>query len=594
MQTKFARLDFRQEFLSLYPYRAKHIYKSPGDPRWKTSKGPLFTGMIDAAISAECNTFYGAFFGERTRYAVLDIDSRTSRYYNQQSLAELIARLQAVGLSVNLYQSSASLGWHLYLPFDSCEQSSEVRQTLKRWLEALGYVVIGGQLEIFPGGNALRLPLQPGFAWLDQKSNLLRTREELSTDDALAAFLSDLQTNARNWTEARIRIESQIMVLDRAAGGDAQAHEERLDMEGFEQLYCRGKIQEIWNKGRKWWRDGLQEHGERHDAVVAVGHYLWYGDEDRNVAALPGCQNAEYRAHLIEAWLRKNHNGKCRHINKGNWQRVLDQINLAVHWRRDKETWVRESYPLTSRLLKRLVALYRRTKRVWSIEQFEIANQDRRLEARARIAEAIVSLEDEGLLITIAEVARRAKAHWTTVKKNWDLMAYVLVRPLEEKQTLETETNSDLLARSACVYNPGGGAMVSVPADNPVLEIEISASTVSVPEFLVESSADSDSGAESASMLGSGELASLETQADEALAELSYSNTVVFLVRAYDSNLYDLCAFRLWYGAFKILSSKRSQSSARLGMLATQNFTLAVPRVLALNERKVLARPPPV
>ena len=550
--------------------------------------------MIDAAISAECNTFYGAFFGERTRYAVLDIDSRTSRYYNQQSLAELIARLQAVGLSVNLYQSSASLGWHLYLPFDSCEQSSEVRQTLKRWLEALGYVVIGGQLEIFPGGNALRLPLQPGFAWLDQKSNLLRTREELSTDDALAAFLSDLQTNARNWTEARIRIESQIMVLDRAAGGDAQAHEERLDIEGFEQLYCRGKIQEIWNKGRKWWRDGLQEHGERHDAVVAVGHYLWYGDEDRNVAALPGCQNAEYRAHLIEAWLRKNHNGKCRHINKGNWQRVLDQINLAVHWRRDKETWVRESYPLTSRLLKRLVALYRRTKRVWSIEQFEIANQDRRLEARARIAEAIVSLEDEGLLITIAEVARRAKAHWTTVKKNWDLMAYVLVRPLEEKQTLETETNSDLLARSACVYNPGGGAMVSVPADNPVLEIEISASTVSVPEFLVESSADSDSGAESASMLGSGELASLETQADEALAELSYSNTVVFLVRAYDSNLYDLCAFRLWYGAFKILSSKRPQGRARLGMLATQNFSLAVPRLLALNERKVLARPPPV
>ena len=106
--------------------------------------------MIDAAMSAECTTFYGAFFGEQTRYAVLDIDSRTSRYYNPESLAELLASLRAVGLSVNLYQSSASRGWHLYLPFDDCEQSSEVRQTLKRWLEALGYVITGGQLEVFP------------------------------------------------------------------------------------------------------------------------------------------------------------------------------------------------------------------------------------------------------------------------------------------------------------------------------------------------------------------------------------------------------------------------------------------------------------
>ena len=56
----------------------------------------------------------------------------------------------------------------------------------------------------------------------------------------------------------------------------------------------------------------------------------------------------------------------------------------------------REPYPLTNRLLKRLVALYRRTGKIWSLELFERANDKRRLEARARIAEAICSLEDEG------------------------------------------------------------------------------------------------------------------------------------------------------------------------------------------------------
>ena len=74
-------------------------------------------------------------------------------------------------------------------------------------------------------------------------------------------------------------------------------------MDGFEKLYARGKIEAVWEKGRKWWQHGLQAMGERHDAVLAVGHYLWYGDEELSVAALPGDHNAAYRALLIEEWI---------------------------------------------------------------------------------------------------------------------------------------------------------------------------------------------------------------------------------------------------------------------------------------------------
>ena len=128
-----------------------------------------------------------------------------------------------------------------------------------------------------------------------------------------------------------------------------------------------------------------------------------------------------------------------------------------------KSSGCENAYPLTSRLLKRLVALYKKTGRIWSIEQFEKANEDKKLEARARIAQAIQSLKEEGTLITIAEVVRRAKSHWATVKKNWDLMAVVLVHTFEENQGSETETNLDLLARSADVINPGGGCTTVVP-----------------------------------------------------------------------------------------------------------------------------------
>lgn len=389
----------------------------------------------------------GCHWGAQTRFAVLDIDAG-SRYHNTGELAKLESALKSVGLKLKPYQSSESGGWHLYLPFDEWQDCKTVEQTLKRWLKSQGYELKGGQLEVFPSGNALRLPLQPGFAWLDQHGNVLRRREELTFAESLAWFMSELKGNAADWQEAKSCIERQLQ-----DAADRRGRAERLEIEGFEHVYAAGKIQELWEKGRKWWTDGLQKNGERHDAVLAVGHYLWYGDTEKFVPALPGGRNDEYRAALITQWLEQKHNGKCRHINEGNWRIVQEQIRRAVLWRKREEE-ERQPYPLTNRLLKRLVAIYKKTGRVWAIEQFERANENSKLEARERIAEAIRQLIAEGQLITLAEIARRAGAHWRTVKKNIDLLT--LLRTPEVNQVRDRETNSALLARSATVDNLGG------------------------------------------------------------------------------------------------------------------------------------------
>ncbi len=358
----------------------------------------------------------GCHWGAETRFAVLDIDAG-SPYHNPESLNAIAGELQSIGLKFVPYQSSDSGGWHLYLPFDRWQRSNEVEHQLKQWFKKLGYQIKGGKLEIFPSGNALRLPLQPGFAWLGPAGELVRRREDLTADDALAAFMSDMNTHSCSWSEAKAGIEQQVQERKLVVSKN-----DRLSTDGFEHVYSAGRIDELWHKGRRWWKDGLLKNGERHDAVLAVGHYLWYGDPDRFVPALPGARNDEYRALLIEQWLNQKHNGKCRHIREGNWGIVQDQIRRAVSWRKG-EVEPRQPYPLTSRLLKRLVGIYKKTGNIYTIEQFAEANLQRKMNARERIHDAIISLRREGAkVISLREVARRAGAHWKTVQKNQDLL----------------------------------------------------------------------------------------------------------------------------------------------------------------------------
>ena len=220
-------------FCSLFPRRDILICKLPNQARWRKWTGPLEDHQILGVIAdGGRGILRGCYWAEETHHAVLDVDAQ-SRYHCTAELVKLQEKLAAVGLMATPYRSSDSGGWHLYIYLDSWAESSEVEQTLKAWLKLQGYEIKSGTLEVFPSGNALRLPLQPGFAWLDQQGNLIRTREEITTEEALASFLSDLERNQRNWSEAKNRIESQLHATAAAAGGDAQAHDKAISNEGF-------------------------------------------------------------------------------------------------------------------------------------------------------------------------------------------------------------------------------------------------------------------------------------------------------------------------------------------------------------------------
>jgi len=413
----------RQEFLSLYPSRIQAILRPVGCKSWTTisKHWPLSDEAILSAVSGQERIIYGLRWGARTRFAVLDVDAG-GKYHNAQGLEKLRESLTGVGLTATFYQSSESGGWHIYLFFDQWETSNEVQETVRAWLVVKGYEVRGGQLEVFPSGNGLRLPLQPGFAWLEDSGAVLDRRENLTTDEAISRFLNDMKARANNWNKSKTLIDTQLEALDRAKSKDAQAHEDRLTTAGFEHVFNSRLIPEKYEEGRNAWRSGLTRKGQRHDAILGIEHYLWHGDEAAGVPALPGEWNDEGRYRLILAWMERNHNGYCNHINRGHWRKVEAQIRRAVKWRRPVGgIQVRTPYQLTERAIERLIGLSKSTGRAWTMEDLQKGNIRRELEARERIREAAQLLESRGRKVTCRALMRLTRSSYHTIRRHLDV-----------------------------------------------------------------------------------------------------------------------------------------------------------------------------
>lgn len=398
--------------------------------------------QILGVMSDEGRGLYrGCYWGDKTRHGVVDIDLG-SKYREPEELALITSRFAAVGLNLVPFQSSGSGGWHLYYFLDDWAPSREIEQTIKAWLLAHKYEIKSGTLEVFPSGNAIRLPLQKDFAWLDHNGKVIKRREELGQQQAIELFLSNFSEYQTNWQEAKWLIEAELEQIRSSAGTSPQVHRESVAVDGLGDIFRKGLDHEKYQRGRQYWLEGLTGRGQRHDFVICMGHWLWYGDSSLGIAPLPGKGNASRREAIITQRLLEKHNGHSKAINLGRGYEIDGQIHRACLWAsQSPSVSVPEPYPLTVRLLKRLEWLYQKTGKLWTVEELAKANVDRSLDARHRIAIAVSQLEEEGQSLTKAAVARRAGAHWSTVDKN-----------------------SDLLTRSLGVCTNGGFGGVSAPS----------------------------------------------------------------------------------------------------------------------------------
>ncbi|NER85297.1 MAG: hypothetical protein F6K42_38540, partial [Leptolyngbya sp. SIO1D8] len=109
-------------------------------------------------------------------YALLDID-RGSPYLTMSAITQLREALETIGIVRTIpIRSSWSDGLHLYIPLPEAVNTFDLAVTLKGCVQAQGFEVKEGHLEIFPNTKAFgrswlkefveyqghRLPLQPG------------------------------------------------------------------------------------------------------------------------------------------------------------------------------------------------------------------------------------------------------------------------------------------------------------------------------------------------------------------------------------------------------------------------------------------------
>lgn len=392
------------EFLALF-HKYGWIYKPLGGGGWISAneKWALTDSEILKAVACvHPKHFLGARAGTATRFGVLDIDAG-SKYHNVKQLGRILEVLAKAGISeTSIYRSSDSGGWHIYLFFDEPISSRDLRAQLVQLLQLSGFDIAKGTLEVFPApgdgrnssiGNGLRLPLQPGFAWLNQDGLVIEERDSISPNEALDRFIRDMECgNSRHdfhrmkayvnrLIESQEQITTQVSQISQIskAKGVVVPFRKPDGVELSEYTLCTvlevfqglppGMNAETWINGREFAQVGLTGKSQRAEAIYCLSHYLFYGDPERRLPAL-GYGYEKERQWAIEKILSSLHNGCSKDINKGRGDAVA-QIERAASWlpkdRRGQNNlvpfvkkvpiaWQRNSANLKSEAIKKIQA----------------------------------------------------------------------------------------------------------------------------------------------------------------------------------------------------------------------------------------------
>ena len=129
-----------------------------------------------------------AFIQERTSLLGLRIPAN-SPYKRADELVRLKEALTAVGLRAKWYRYEEDL--IAYIWFTSATPTQPLTDLIANYLTAQRLEVCADTLEVLTVGVAMPLPLQSGFAWINESGQTVIRREEIALQSAVVMFLAD-------------------------------------------------------------------------------------------------------------------------------------------------------------------------------------------------------------------------------------------------------------------------------------------------------------------------------------------------------------------------------------------------------------------
>lgn len=256
-----------QRICELFSYPWKWIERPVDEPEqdWKTNtKYPLRPRVLWSRWQ-DAATLVGVRFGSSTRYAMIDIDAN-SPYLD--AIGSIRGALETIGINRTItLRSSWSGGLHIYCPLPQQYPTFSVACAIKQALEAQGFALNPGHLEVFPNEksygrrwlgeffeyNGHRLPLQPGTGscLLDDDLQPLARAQDLSV------FFALLDNAVLN--NAHDEIAEALSV----ARANRRRHGRR----------AKGKMADWKEDLESIINEGWTDHGQTNEMLKAIGTY---------------------------------------------------------------------------------------------------------------------------------------------------------------------------------------------------------------------------------------------------------------------------------------------------------------------------------
>lgn len=178
-----------KRFLALFPQRFGSVFRAVTSKTWRVMS--QFHYLEDEAIMASlansAKNIRACLSDKRARYIVLSIAERDDGTHIGIAKGT-IERLHSAGLKPNIYRESGSSSIQIFLAFSGLVDVAQAAEAVARFMQLEHLTVLTE--------TPFVLPLQQGFAWLNQDLSVKVECDQIALEAAMAMFLHDIELNA--------------------------------------------------------------------------------------------------------------------------------------------------------------------------------------------------------------------------------------------------------------------------------------------------------------------------------------------------------------------------------------------------------------